>query len=224
MIFLIALFSFKTDLPPVEELQIQVEEKECLELGTITSIVEDQLVLVEAYHNSTPLNIDSILFIERGKKTLGQIFDVIGPVATPIYCVRFNSNDDIIAKGIAVGDKVFCAPRTEHTSYLVLSSIMGRGSDASWKNDVEPPESLLEYSDDEQERKSRKSKKNHHENMVQPQPQNFNRQPIRRPRFQGSHPNNNNNSNYQPYPMQWNQQMQPNNFNYFPRYNNYFPQ
>lgn len=196
-------------------------------MGTITSIVEDQLVLVEAYHNSTPLNIDSILFIERGQKTLGQIFDVIGPVNTPIYCVRFNSNDDIKAKGISIGDKVFCAPRTEHTSYLVLSNIMGRGSDASWKNDVEPPENLRDYSDDEQERKSRKSKKNHGENMQQTQPQNFNR--PRRPRF--SHPSSNNNNNHnnyqqyqQPYPMEWNQQMQPNNFNYFPRYDNYFQQ
>ena len=194
-------------------------------MGTITSIVEDQLVLVEAYHNSTPLNIDSVLFIERGRTTLGQIFDVIGPVANPIYCVRFNSNDDIKAKGISIGDKVFCAPRTEHTSYLVLSNIMGRGSDASWKNDVEPPENLRDYSDDEQERKSRKSKKNHGENMQQTLPQNFNR--PRRPRF--SHPSINNHNYQQQYqqpypPMQWNQPTQPSNFNFFPRYDNYFQQ
>lgn len=224
MIVSLALLSFKNDLPPVEELQIQVEEKDCLELGTISSIVEDQLVLVEAYHNSTPLDIDSILFMERGKKTLGRIFDVVGPVSNPIYCIRFNSNEDIKAKGIAVGDKVFCAPRTEHTSYLVLSSIMGRGSDASWKNDIEPPESLLEYSDDEQERKSRKSKKNHGANMPQSQTQNSNR-PMR-PRFPHSTSNiNNYQQNQLPFPMSWHQ-MQPNNYNnnYFTRYDNYFQQ
>lgn len=35
-----------------------------------------------------------------------------------------------------------------------------KGSDASWKNDVEPPPQLIEYSDDEEERASRKRKTN----------------------------------------------------------------
>lgn len=32
-----------------------------------------------------------------------------------------------------------------------------KGSDASWKNDMEPPIELLDYSDDEQERQARKA-------------------------------------------------------------------
>lgn len=201
-----------------------MDEKECLELGTISSIV-DQLVLVEAYPHSAPLNIDSVLFVDHGKKALGKIFDVIGPVAVPIYCIRFNKHDDIETKGIAVGDKVFCAPRTEYTSYVVLSSIMGKGSDASWKNDVEPPPSLIEYSDDEQERKARKPKKKH-DNNQQPS---FNR--PRYPYTQQQQPYNNyqNYNNYpqQQYPMSWHQQMQPppsqqNNFNSFAGYDRFF--
>lgn len=214
------------DLPPIEDLKIQVDEKECLEMGVITSIV-DQLVLAEAYPFSTPLDIDSILFIDHGKKALGQIFDVIGPVSKPIYCIRFNSNEDIIAKGISVGDKVFCAPRTEYTSYVVLSSIMGKGSDASWKNDVEPPESLLEYSDDEQERKSKRS----HKNQSNENAQNFNR--PRRQRFYNHQPQPQQQQQQQNYPMSWHQQLnfypaqhhqQQNNFNSFPRYDRFFQQ
>lgn len=100
-----------------------------------------------------------MLFLDQGKLALGKVFDVIGPVSTPIYCVRFNNHDDIVAKGIAVGHKVFFAPRTEYAQFVILSNIMTKGSDASWKNDIEPPENLVEYSDDENERKNKKKGK-----------------------------------------------------------------
>lgn len=116
-------------------------------------------VLVEALRNSIPLDIDSVLFLDNGKKALGKIFDVIGPVAVPIYCVRFNNHDDIATKGIAVGDKVFYAPRTEYSQFLIISDIMTKGSDASWKNDIEPPDNMVEYSDDEEERKTKRMAK-----------------------------------------------------------------
>lgn len=126
------------------------------------------LVLVEALRNSVPLDIDSVLFLDNGKQALGKVFDVIGPVNTPIYCIRFNNNAEILSKGIAVGNKVFCAPRTEHSSFVILSQIMNKGSDASWKNDIEPPENLVEYSDDEQERRTkRQAKANRSQNQNQ---------------------------------------------------------
>lgn len=152
------------DLPPIQDLQITVDARECMEIGYVTTIV-DQLVLVEALRNSIPLDIDSVLFLENGKHVLGQIFDVIGPVHLPIYCIRFNNHEEIVAKGIVVGTKVFCAPRTEHSSFVILSQISKKGSDASWKNDIEPPDNMVEYSDDEQERRTkRKAKANRGQN------------------------------------------------------------
>ncbi|CRK88065.1 CLUMA_CG001850, isoform A [Clunio marinus] len=149
------------DLPPIQDLQISVDERECVQLGSISSIV-DQLVLIETFPNSIPLDIDSVLFLDNGKQALGKVFDVIGPVHGPIYCVRFNSHDDIIAKGITVGTKVFCAPRTEYSSFVILSQVMAmKGSDASWKNDIEPPDNLIDYSDDEQEKKIKRQGKNY---------------------------------------------------------------
>jgi H/ACA ribonucleoprotein complex non-core subunit NAF1 len=122
-------------------------------------------VLVEGFPNTVPLDIDSVLFLDQGKLALGKIFDVIGPVSKPIYCIRFNNHEDIISKGIAVGNKVFCAPRTEYSQFVILSQIMTKGSDASWKNDIEPPENLLEYSDDECERKTKKKAKMNRNNQ-----------------------------------------------------------
>lgn len=161
------------------------------------------LVLVEALRNSIPLDIDSVLFLDNGKRALGQIFDVIGPVIAPIYCIRFNNHDDIAAKGITIGAKVFCAPRTEYSSFVILSNISTKGSDASWKNDIEPPENLIEHSDDEQERAiKRKAKASR--NQHQP---NERREFVRGRRYL---PNNGHQSGYN---GQSNINRQPNNSN-----------
>lgn len=106
------------------------------------------------------MDIDSVLFLDAGKQPLGKVFDVIGPINLPIYCIRFNSHEQIISKGITKGTKVYCAPRSEYSSFVILSKIMTKGSDSSWKNDIETPEGLQDCSDDEQERRNKKGKKN----------------------------------------------------------------
>ncbi|KAL9925982.1 uncharacterized protein ACN2A1_015099 isoform 2-T2 [Glossina fuscipes fuscipes] len=143
------------DLPPIKDLHITVPEGECVELGKIHSIV-DQLVLVSALPNALLLNLDTVLFLEKGQQVLGEVFDVLGQVAEPLYCVRFNSHEQIIEKNIKVGDTVYAAPKTEYTQFIILSSLMKmRGSDASWEHDVEPPPHYIDYSDDEEERLAR---------------------------------------------------------------------
>lgn len=103
------------------------------------------------------MDIDTVLFVEAGNRTLGQVFDVMGNVASPIYCVRFNSADDINRKCLAIGMKVYVAPQTKYTKIIVLSDLMKqKGCDASWENDNEVPEDCNEFSDDEEERMARR--------------------------------------------------------------------
>uniref|UniRef100_A0A1I8M9W3 H/ACA ribonucleoprotein complex non-core subunit NAF1 n=1 Tax=Musca domestica TaxID=7370 RepID=A0A1I8M9W3_MUSDO len=148
------------DLPPIHELQITVPEDECIELGKIHSVV-DQLVLVSALPNSVLLDLDTVLFLDKGQRVLGEVFDVLGQVADPLYCVRFNTNKDINEKNIKVGDTVYVAPKTQYTQFIILSSLMNvKGSDASWENDIEPPPRFLDYSDDEQEQLARRQLRN----------------------------------------------------------------
>ena len=148
-----------SDLPPIEDLHITVPEYECLEVGTVSSIV-DQMVVVKSKPNTAALDLDSILFLDKGQKPLGKVFDVIGPVMQPFYCVGFNSNDHIREKNIEIGNPIFFAPRTEHTNFVFLAELMKmKGSDASWENDKEPPNSNVDFSDDEQERQARKAHK-----------------------------------------------------------------
>lgn len=148
------------DLPPIQDLQITVPEDECIELGKIHSIV-DQLVLVSVLPNAILLDLETVIFLEKGQKVLGEVFDVLGQVADPLYCVRFNSNKQIKEKEINVGDVVYVAPKTQYTQYVILSSLMKmKGSDASWENDIEPPPRFLDYSDDEQEQLAKRQLRN----------------------------------------------------------------
>ncbi|XP_037709598.1 H/ACA ribonucleoprotein complex non-core subunit NAF1 [Drosophila subpulchrella] len=147
------------ELPPIHQLEITVPEDECVELGKVQSIV-DQLVLVSVLPNSMLFDLDTVLFLEKGRKVLGEVFDVLGQVADPLYCVRFNSNQQILDRGIKIGDVVYCAPKTEHTQFVILSKLMQvRGSDASWEHDVEPPSRYVDYSDDDEEREARQEQR-----------------------------------------------------------------
>ncbi|XP_001655996.2 H/ACA ribonucleoprotein complex non-core subunit NAF1 [Aedes aegypti] len=144
------------ELPPIEDLQISVPERECKPIGHVESIVA-QIVIVQSYAGVELLDLETVLFLEKGKRALGKIFDVIGQVTAPMYCVLFNNRNDVIRKGISVGMPVYCAPQTEHTSFIILSDLMKhRGSDASWLDDNEAPDHVLDYSDDEQERRARR--------------------------------------------------------------------
>ncbi|XP_030384146.1 H/ACA ribonucleoprotein complex non-core subunit NAF1 [Scaptodrosophila lebanonensis] len=154
------------DLPPIQQLEITVPEDECIELGKVHSIV-DQLVLVSVLPNSMLFDLDTVLFLEKGRKVLGEVFDVLGQVTDPIYCVRFNSNKQILERDINLGDIVYCAPKSEHTQFVILSKLMQiRGSDASWEHDVEPPTRYIDYSDDEAEREARFDRRRKHRERI----------------------------------------------------------
>jgi len=93
-------------------------------------------------------------------KAIGRVFDVIGPVTRPYYCVRFNSEEHIQSKNLRKGQQIFFAPKTEHTTFVFLEQLMKmKISDASWCNDEELPPDFQEFSDDEQESKARQKKK-----------------------------------------------------------------
>lgn len=146
-----------SDLPPIEDLHITVPEYECIKIGVISSIV-NEMVVVQADAQTAALDLETVLFLDKGQRPLGRVFDVMGPVVQPYYCVRFNSKDHVLQKNISVGLPVFFAPRTEHTSFVFLAELMKlKGSDASWENDNEPPAVHLDYSDDEQESKAKRS-------------------------------------------------------------------
>lgn len=170
------------DLPPIEDLNISVPAEECIEFGKVMSVV-DQLVLVESNPGNVALDLDTVIFLESGKRTLGRIFDVLGQVNQPIYCVRFNSAEHIQEKEIVAGMKVFYNDkRPEHTTVVVLPNLMRfKGSDASWDHDIEPPQGCMEFSDDEEERAARKAKKQSTQKPIPEDPTQHRMKRVREP-------------------------------------------
>ena len=148
-----------SDLPPIEDLHITVPDYECILLGKVSSVV-DTLVVVESMPNKPAVDVDSVLFLDKGQRTLGKVFDIFGPVALPYYSVRFNSPEHIKESGIEKGLEVFLAPRTPHTSFVFFDQLMKlKGTDASWKDDIETPDQYADFSDDEKERVAKNRKK-----------------------------------------------------------------
>ncbi|RXG53215.1 H/ACA ribonucleoprotein complex non-core subunit NAF1, partial [Armadillidium vulgare] len=85
------------ELPPIEDLHISVEENEAKPIGTILHTVAN-LVVVKTYPGIPAINLDSILFLDQGKRALGRVDDVFGPIYEPLYVVRFNSPEHIEEK------------------------------------------------------------------------------------------------------------------------------
>ena len=75
----------------------------------------DTLVVVQSMPGKPAVDLESVLFLDKGSRPLGKVFDVIGPVSLPLYCVRFNSHDHIKEAGVSVGTSVYVAPRYSHT-------------------------------------------------------------------------------------------------------------
>ncbi|XP_072899092.1 uncharacterized protein naf1 isoform X2 [Hemitrygon akajei] len=153
------------DLPKVEELNIVLTEEVLMEpIGIVSSII-DQLVIVESLKDVPPVNEETILF-RKNRNSVGQVFEVFGPVCHPFYVLRFNSVEDIVAKGIELKDLLYFAPMVkDFTQYIFTEQLkQQKGSDASWRNDQEPPPEVLDFSDDEKEKEAKQKKKKKQQN------------------------------------------------------------
>ncbi|XP_012274692.1 H/ACA ribonucleoprotein complex non-core subunit NAF1 [Orussus abietinus] len=134
------------DLPPIEELKISVPEVICDPLGEVGWIV-NEMVVVRPKAEKPTLNLDSLLFVEKGRRVLGRIFDVFGQVSEPHYCVRFNNSKHVEESDIKVGMTVYYCPNTPYTSLVFMTELLKvKGTDSIGED--EP----LEFSDDEEER------------------------------------------------------------------------
>ncbi|XP_071575322.1 uncharacterized protein [Temnothorax nylanderi] len=134
------------DLPPIEDLQISVPEVLCNPFGKIEKIVE-QLVIVEPKPGQPTLDLDTILFVNKGTKALGKIFDVYGPVTEPHYCVRFNDAKHMQDNGIKVGMQVYYCPSNKSYTFFVFLQELRKLKACDTAGDDESPE----FSDDEEE-------------------------------------------------------------------------
>lgn len=140
-----------SDLPPIEDLKIEVPADKLVKVGKVISIV-DVLVVVESDKLMPPLDLDTVLFTKEGT-VLGQIFDVFGTITEPHYSIRFTSYTQISERAISLGLEVYFLPQPDRsiTKFAFVNELRKqKGTDASWENDNEPPlGASADSSDDE---------------------------------------------------------------------------
>ncbi|KAF8978959.1 hypothetical protein BGZ46_005969 [Entomortierella lignicola] len=146
-------------LPEVKKPDIVLGPDTVLEpIGTVMSIV-DNVVVVQAASSGEVRVLDAgtvaaIMLSQDGEKeaqreVLGEIFETFGPVARPLYSIRFNTAAEIPTI-CTIGCKVYSVP--EYSSFVLTGPLKAmKGSDASNKFDEEVHESEMEFSDDEKE-------------------------------------------------------------------------
>ncbi|KPP72010.1 hypothetical protein Z043_109025 [Scleropages formosus] len=146
------------ELPAVEDVVVYLpEHAEMQPIGIVSQII-DKLALFwiqiwgyKYYYRK---------YLEQFTKINISVFEIFGPVPQPYYVLRFNSVEHMAGKGLALYEKVYFAPLLkDFTDYVFTDQLkMSKGSDASWKNDQEPPPEALDFSDDEQEKAARQKK------------------------------------------------------------------
>ncbi|WKY08524.1 hypothetical protein Q1695_007781 [Nippostrongylus brasiliensis] len=138
-------------LPPLENLTIHCEESISLEVvGRVVSIV-DCLVVVQS-DVAVALDFDSVLF-DKDRNSIGVVFDLFGPVKSPLYSIRFNSKEE--AAKMTVGMKVYYAPTAEaYTKKVIEENIKEREVPSGGELSEDEPL----FSDDEKEKEYRQRK------------------------------------------------------------------
>ncbi|KAF9135885.1 hypothetical protein BGW39_010700 [Mortierella sp. 14UC] len=147
------------DLPRVEKPNIELGPDVVLSaFGSVMSIV-DNVVVIQAHSSGevsvldsgtvtavmTPAESDQAAV----REILGEIFETFGPVARPLYSIRFNTAAEIPTQ-CKIGSTVYSIPT--HSSVVMTAPLKAmKGSDASNKFDEEVDEIELEFSDDEKE-------------------------------------------------------------------------
>ncbi|KAJ2787790.1 hypothetical protein GGI15_000422 [Coemansia interrupta] len=125
-------------------------------LGHVHAHVDSSLTIRGAAPGVTRvLDVDTLVALED-RRVVGVIAEVFGPVAQPMYSVRFASPEE--ARGVGVGERVYYAEewaRAVETGRLRLA----RGTDASNIYDEEVGEEQMEFSDDEEERAAKQRRR-----------------------------------------------------------------
>ncbi|RDX94584.1 H/ACA ribonucleoprotein complex non-core subunit NAF1, partial [Mucuna pruriens] len=136
------------NLPPVPPVDATLEpHHQMLPVGIVTSIIGAQ-VIVEGVEKHDPLNEGSILWLTEGRKPLGLVDEIFGPVKNPFYIVRYNSESEVPA-GIHGGTLISFVP--EFAAHVLSNKdLYKKGYDASGANDEELSDEV-EFSDDEKE-------------------------------------------------------------------------
>ncbi|KAJ2712403.1 hypothetical protein H4R19_002772 [Coemansia spiralis] len=141
-------------VPPIAQIP---ETAQLCALGAIHSIVGSSVIIQAHISGETHvLDSESLVAFADGK-VLGMLYDVFGPVARPMYTVRFNTSEEIDREQCTAGTPVFYA--LGWARMLATDRLRVKGTDASNEYDEEVASDAMEFSDDEAEQTFKRKKK-----------------------------------------------------------------
>ncbi|KAH9609098.1 hypothetical protein KSS87_004464, partial [Heliosperma pusillum] len=203
-------------LPPVPEVTVSLQPGHQISpVGVVLSVLGTQVV-VEGSEKHNPLSEGSILWIAERRLPLGIIDEIFGPVKTPYYIIRYNSESEVpsdMQNGLKIG---FVPEFVDHV--LNDKNLYQKGYDASGENDEEICDET-EFSDDEKEaeyKKMVKMSKRENNNESERLGNKKNRKNVKSRENSSTNNNNNNQPSTslpptvrQPQPNQLQQQLRP---------------
>ena len=136
------------------------------EIGEITGMVENTLIIKAKTSGEFRVLQEKSIFCFEDRTVIGPLFEIFGRVQQPVYSVKFNSEDEFNKfKGCKGKSVYYVVPDSQ---FLYTDSIKHiKGTDASNCHDEELPKEEQEYSDDEKElaaKQAKKKKKNSNKN------------------------------------------------------------
>ncbi|KAG2183905.1 hypothetical protein INT44_008916 [Umbelopsis vinacea] len=133
-------------------------EANIVEIGSVYAVVGDTVVVQGQVAGNEQVLDSGSLFVYEDREILGEVFETFGPVARPLYSVRFNDVSEIDKERTKQGAKVYIVP--DFSTFLLTRALkMQKGSDASNIFDEEIADHEMEFSDDEAEQAYKKEQK-----------------------------------------------------------------
>lgn len=125
-------------------------------IGTVAATMPAKC-LVTASVSIGVLDLDNVVF-SHNRKCVGFVEDVLGPVDQPLYLIFFYPKSEGEHEAIEKGQNLYCP--LKGIKLVVISALREhKGCDASNIYDEEISKDDVEYSDDEEERKAKRSKR-----------------------------------------------------------------
>jgi H/ACA ribonucleoprotein complex non-core subunit NAF1 len=128
-------------------------------LGARSGAVNPYAAKPDSVSDARALDADTVLVLVESRLAFGRVFETFGPVVSPFYVVRFNSEREVeeLGEAAAVGKQVAFIAGLSHL--VRAGDIRNRGYDASNLHDEELAGDRQDYSDDEAEAASKRAKK-----------------------------------------------------------------
>ncbi|KAK0715267.1 Gar1/Naf1 RNA binding region-domain-containing protein [Lasiosphaeris hirsuta] len=137
------------DVVPKPDITITPEMK-IEPLGNIQFIVENTAVIQSQSPGEVRVLERGSVLCKEDRSVVGALTDILGNIKSPVYILRFSSEDEIKGLGLEVGADVFYS--VEHAVYAFTQALKEiKGSDASNLHDEEVNQEEMEFSDDEKE-------------------------------------------------------------------------